>query len=157
MVESDTFFGWQHRMLGWLLGWGVGSVVVGAGLATDAQPTVRQIGIQAVAWGAIDAVLAWNGRRSARARQHESEAEAAKRRPLVEEVKRFRTIIAVNTGLDVLYVLGGLWLAQTAGKRASRRGTGLGIAIQGVFLLGFDGYLWRQLLRQPDNEWSNGA
>ncbi len=157
MVRSDTFFPWQHRMLGWLLGWGVGSVVVGAALATDAQPAVRQIGIQAVAWGAIDAGLAWNGRRSARARQFETEAAAAQRRPIAEEVKRFRMIIAVNTGLDVLYVLGGLGLVETAGKRASRRGTGLGIALQGLFLLGFDGYLLRQLMRQSGDDWSNDA
>lgn len=148
MVRVDTFFEWQHRMLDWLLGWGVGSVVVGAGLATDTQSTVRQIGVQAVAWGAIDAGLAWNGRRSARVRQHESPAETAKRRPIAEEIGRFRTIIAVNTGLDVLYVLGGLWLAQSSGKRKNRRGTGLGIAIQGLFLLCFDGYLTWQLTRQ---------
>ncbi len=150
MVRVDTFFEWQHRASGALLAWGIGSMVVGAGLATDAQPAIRQVGVQAVTWGAIDAVLAWNGRRSARRRQHESADEAAKRRPVAEEISRFRTIIAVNTGLDVLYVLGGLWLAQSAGKREDRRGTGLGIAMQGFFLLCFDGYLTWQLLRQPD-------
>lgn len=138
MSRTKTFFTWQHDLLLGLLGWGAGSVVVGAGLACQRSQVLRQIGLQAIGWGAIDALLAWSGRRSARQRM----ALAVTPMPQSDEIKAaasFQRLVAVNAGLDVLYILGGLWLARA--PRPARRGTGLGIAIQGLFLLIYDSLL----------------
>ena len=149
-MRHTDFWTWQHRALGWLLGWGAGSVVVGAGLVTACRADLRQIGLQAIGWGAVDAALALNGRRAARARQRQELAATA---PAVErEAARFQQIVAVNAGLDLLYIAGGWWLAQTAGQRPQRRGLGLGIVVQGLFLLIYDSWLvWRVAAWRSDH------
>lgn len=137
--EKQGFFVWQHGALGWLLAWGAGSVVAGAGLATSRRADLRQIGLQAIVWGAIDAALALSGRHGARANQRHAPLSAP--RSAREEAARFQRIVAINAGLDLLYIAGGLRLAQTAQRSSSRYGTGLGIAIQGLFLLLYDSLL----------------
>jgi hypothetical protein len=139
-MRHTDFWTWQHRALGWLLGWGAASVVIGAGLAANRQPELRQVGLQAIGWGVIDAALALNGRRAARAKQ-----QLAATTPTVErETTRFQQIVAVNAGLDLLYIIGGWRLIQTAGQRPQRRGMGIGIVVQGLFLLIYDSWLvWR--------------
>jgi hypothetical protein len=60
--------------------------------------------------------------------------------------------VAINVGLDVLYVLGGWWLVRRAGTNEARQGAGIGIIIQGAFLLIYDGVLvWavEQWQQQP--------
>lgn len=137
--EQQEFFAWQHDALGWLLAWGAGSVIAGAGLATSHRPDLRQVGLQAIVWGAIDAALALSGRRGARANQRHDPASAS--RSASQEAARFQRIVAINAGLDLLYIAGGLRLAQTARRDSSRYGTGVGIAIQGLFLLLYDSLL----------------
>lgn len=132
-----SWWSWQRQALAWLLGWGMGSVVVGAGLATAKTPVLRHVGIQAVAWGAIDAALAFSGRENARNKLQQGTTDVEQQ----EEAQRFHLIVAVNAGLDVLYVLGGWWLIRRAGTNEARRGTGLGIVIQGAFLLIYDSAL----------------
>ena len=140
MAEEDRgFFAWQHTALGWLLAWGVGSIVGGAGLATSRRQDLRQIGLQAIVWGAIDAALALSGRRGARNSLHLD--PSSERRSGTQEAARFQRIVAINAGLDLLYIAGGLRLAQTARHNASRYGTGVGIALQGAFLLIYDSLL----------------
>lgn len=134
--EEQGFFAWQHAALGWLLAWGAGNVIVGAGLATSRRPDLRQIGLQAIVWGAIDAALALNGRRGARTNQQHDPASTS--RSGSHEAARFQKIVAINAGLDLLYIAGGLRLAQTARCNSSRYGTGIGIAVQGLFLLLYD-------------------
>lgn len=58
-----------------------------------------------------------------------------------QEAARFQRILAINAGLDLLYMAGGLRLAQAAGRTSSRYGTGIGIVIQGMFLLIYDSLL----------------
>jgi hypothetical protein len=58
-----------------------------------------------------------------------------------QEVRNFRRILQFNTGLDVGYMLAGLWLIKTAGQRRQRTGMGLGIIVQGLFLFVYDGLL----------------
>ena len=135
MQRTKTFFAQQHELLGGLLGWGVGSIVIGAGLLGDHSPVGRQIGLQALTWGAIDALLAWAGRRGARQRSELALSD----RPDPDELKAaasFERLVAINAGLDLLYIVGGSRLARTADPR--RRGVGLGILPQGGFLLIYD-------------------
>jgi hypothetical protein len=91
--------------------------------------------VQAIVWGAIDAALAWFGRRGAR----DKISRGAKDDP--RQARRFRTILLINAGLDVGYVAGGWALLRGARGRDERTGMGLGIIIQGLFLLVYDSVL----------------
>ncbi|MBA3947555.1 MAG: hypothetical protein H0X37_23745 [Herpetosiphonaceae bacterium] len=142
MSERDTFFQWQARALGGLMGWGAANVVVGTPLARSTEQVTRQIARQAVAWGLIDLLIAVLGRRGARRQGRTARFGDAGPAPT-----RLRRIIAVNVVLDIGYVLGGAWLVRTAGRRADRRGVGLGIMLQGAFLGCYDGLLLRGVAR----------
>lgn len=138
MVEQQTFWRWQERVLGGLLVWGALSVVAGAGVARSRSVVLRRAGQQAWVWGLVDLLLAVNGRRSAR-RQAGSADQAATH----AAASRFRTILAVNSLLDVGYVASGAALALHGTRLPDRQGTGLGISLQGLFLLVYDIVLLR--------------
>jgi len=109
-----------------LLAWSVISVAAGAGLIVFGDWFWRAFGIQAVVWGVIDGVIGWFGLRSAERRARPAEVEA----------RNLRRLLWINAGLDVLYLVGGLWLAFGLGSEW--RGHGWGISVQGGFLLVFD-------------------
>ncbi len=142
MENQQSFWRWQERALGGLLAWGVASAVVGAGLLRTRSVVVRHAGQQALVWGLIDLLLALNGRRSARRQVAVTDAAAT-----ISAAIRFRTILVVNAALDVGYVAGGTGLARRSPQHPDRRGTGLGIALQGLFLLVYDLLLLRGLAR----------
>ena len=142
MESQETFWRWQERALGGLLAWGAGSAVVGVGLLRTQSIVVRHAGQQALAWGLIDLLLALNGRRSAR-----RQAAVAGTAATISAAIRFRMILVVNAALDVGYVAGGAGLARRSLQHPERRGTGLGIALQGLFLLIYDLLLLRGLAR----------
>lgn len=131
-MSRDEFFPWQRRVLGILLGWGLLSMLAGAALATRPSLALRHFGFQALAWGAIDALLALFGRRSAVRKQGDPGVDA------LAEARTFRTILAANAGLDVGYIAGGRYLLRTANGRPERVGMGWGIVVQGLFLLLYD-------------------
>jgi hypothetical protein len=137
MSNQHDFFHFQHRALGVLWAWGLGSIAVGVPALLSRNQVVRQAGIQAIAWGAIDAALAWFGRRDARNKI----SSGAKDGP--HQARRFRLILLINAGLDVGYVAGGWALLRKARGREQRTGMGIGIIVQGLFLLLFDsGLAW---------------
>ena len=120
-----------------LLLWSALSIVAGALLIAFAvSPLWRGFGLQALIWGGIDAAIAIFGQRSALKRRavspHGQEA-------LEREARKLRRLLWINTGLDVLYVAGGIVLLQTAGMQSAfAAGNGWGIIVQGGFLFFFD-------------------
>lgn len=98
----------------------------------------RGFAMQALSWGAIDALIALGGQFAARRRQ------AALREPdspevQTRETENLRRLLWINAGLDVLYVSSGLLWALTRGQRdALQRGNGWGVVVQGLFLMVFD-------------------
>ncbi len=127
----------QEALTERLLRWGLLSVGGGAALALRGASSQRGLGTQCVAWGAVDVLLAIFGmrrsRRRAAAPAAHTPAEQARERRTV------RRILEVNAGLDVLYVLAGVILVRTKGRNDRFwRGSGWGVALQGLFLLGFD-------------------
>ncbi len=119
-----------------LLLWSALSVVAGAILLLAGGDFWRGFGVQALAWGAIDAAIALFGQRSAAKRRatgpHTAEA-------LAGEAVKLRRLLWINTGLDVLYVAGGLILVYTLGaQNPFAAGNGWGIVVQGGFLFVFD-------------------
>jgi len=120
-----------------LLVWSALSVIAGALLvAFDASAWWRGFGVQALAWGAIDGAIALFGQLTARKRRAASAGGAER---LEREARNLRRILWINTGLDVLYVAGGLILASTRGvENPFLAGTGWGVIVQGGFLFIFD-------------------
>ena len=112
-----------------LLAWSMLSMVGGALLWRRGAPFWRGFGVQALGWGAIDALLAASGLRPGRQPSPEP-ARAA---------RSLRRLLWFNAALDVGYMAGGLWLARSKGRTdANWRGQGMGIVVQGGFLFVFD-------------------
>lgn len=128
----------QRLILARLLSWSRFSFIAGLGLL-HLGSFWRGVGQQAIGWGAIDALIAVIAGHSINRRMVGPEAAA----PEVQrrEARNLQRILWLNTGLDVLYVLGGLWLAYRRGAANPKwRGHGWGIIIQGGFLFLFDLY-----------------
>jgi hypothetical protein len=112
---------------------------VGAGgLLLTGGPLWRGIGLQGVVWGTVDAGIALFGRaamqRRRRKRERPDDPQVTR-----EEARNLHRLLRLNAGLDVLYVAGGATLALTAGSSdAFARGNGVGVILQGAFLLIFD-------------------
>ena len=139
-----------------LLAWGGASVAGGATLAVVGAATgnrfLRAFGGQTVGWGAIDAGLALGGRARARRLRAVSPVDPDE---TAREASRVRRILALNAGLDVLYVAGGLAVAAGRSRRdAAARGHGLAAVVQGAFLLVFDAW---HAARVPSAEATAGA
>lgn len=126
----------QRTLANRLLLWAGLNVVAGLGLLGSPDPFWRGLGVQALAWGAINAAIALIGRRAARqGRQRGGAGSQGEERA----ARSLRRLLWINTGLDVLYVAGGLALALVRGPgSAFLLGTGWGIVIQGAFLFLFD-------------------
>ncbi|NTW02092.1 MAG: hypothetical protein HGA19_12525 [Oscillochloris sp.] len=142
---EHNFFVYQRRALRPLLRWGMGSSVVGVMLSLLPDDYWQQIGTQAVAWGMIDAALAVAGRRSALVKAELSFAGDMSESQECAEAEHFRRILLLNAGLDVIYIIVGLAVAQWYNDTPKRRGLGHGVAVQGLFLLAFDSLLARDI------------
>jgi carboxylesterase len=119
-----------------LLLWSALSVAAGALMLIFGDAFWRGFGLQAVVWGAIDAGIAFFGRRASGKRRlaHLGGPSIAER-----EAANLRRLLWINTGLDVLYVVGGIVLIYTIGQDDPfARGNGWGIVVQGAFLFLFD-------------------
>lgn len=133
-----TIWQFQETVSRRLLGWSIFSLFSGFGLWLDVQPTLRAIGVQFLTWGAIDGLLAVFGRRAARRKQ------AALPDPLdpavtEPEARNLQRLLWINSGLDVIYLLVGALLYRRGNDaRAAWRGHGIGVLVQGGFLLLFD-------------------
>lgn len=88
---------------------------------------VTAFGRQTVGWAAVDAAIVVRGVRGLA--HPPGDAQETRGR-----LRRLRNLLALNAGLDVGYVAGGLALA----RGTSRRGDGLAIVVQGLFLLWLD-------------------
>lgn len=135
---KHEIWAFQRTLTARLLAWSALSVIAGMALQMG-DAFQRGFGAQAVGWGLIDALIAGIGRRGATRKEPTAMPAAA-----AHEARRLRRLLWFNAGLDVLYVLGGLRLAQTKGRDNEHwRGHGWGIVVQGAFLLLFD--VWHGL------------
>jgi carboxylesterase len=137
-VATGDIWDLQKAMSRRLLIWSGLSVLAGVALLLAGGPFLRGFGIQAAAWGAIDAAIAAVVQRTSRRSQPvPSDPSAA---GLDEKrARRLRRLLWINTGLDVCYVTGGIVLANTLGRsEVAWRGHGWGIVVQGGFLFFFD-------------------
>lgn len=140
---------WQYqfilaRRLAW---WGVVSFAVGLALFST-EAFFRGFGIQAIIWGLIDTAIAvgsamWTSNRRSKL------TDPAAKEVIEKETHQLRKLLWRMVPLDVIYVLVGLLIAFTWGRKdAWWLGTGCGIVVQGLFLLGFD---WFHAKKMPTN------
>lgn len=127
----------ERRIGNQLFAWGGSSVVLGLPLALLGGPFLRGFGVQFLIWGAIDTAIAIGGRVDLRRARRRTGADA----PEVRAARRRRLtrLLRINAGLDLLYVGAGvLVLLLVDGPTAT--GHGVGVIVQGGFLLGFDAW-----------------
>lgn len=137
-VSSTAAIWHLQRQIGRrLLGWGALSVVCGALLLLLDRPFWQGVGVQGVVWGVIDAGIALFGLYTLRRKSSRPDANTPE--VLEPEARRLRRLLLVNTGLDVLYVLAGI-LVLILLETPFARGNGVGILVQGGFLLVFDAF-----------------
>jgi hypothetical protein len=112
---------------------------IGLGLVGLLSPRAfwRGIAGQFVGWGVINQAIAFFGSKGTLKRLanlDESEKQAIE----PQETRKLAKILWINAGLDVGYILFGAIFARTNRDNPLKVGTGIGIIIQGLFLLLFD-------------------
>ena len=145
---QDNFFSYQQRRIWLLLIWGLGSVVSGLMLQLSRKPFWKQFGLQAAIWGAIDAALAVFGLNTANKKEERFAPGKLSSVEEQKEVRSFFRILFINTFLDIGYVLSSIWVMQHFKGRADRRGVGVGIIVQGLWLFLFDGLMSQEVWRR---------
>jgi esterase/lipase len=127
----------QLKLTRRLLEWSAASVILGALLMLFGNLFWRAFGGMAVAWGLVDAAIAWFGQRSALRQQAASLSPADQTR----RARNLSRLLWVNAGLDVMYIAVGLGMAFSLGRyNPIWRGYGWGIVVQGAFLFLFDAF-----------------
>lgn len=129
-----TIWSLQARISRYLLVWSALSIIGGSFLLFPA-PFWRGVGVQGLVWGAIDAAIAGFGLASLRRKRRRPDANTSE--TLLREARSLRRALLINAGLDVLYALGGV-IVLTNLTTEFARGNGVGIIVQGGFLLVFD-------------------
>ena len=102
------------------------------------SPVAKGIGRQAVGWGLVDGAIAGIAelRRRKEYEQHPAPHAAWS---VVPRTSKLRRTLAINGGLDLVYVGVGKVMAWRAPAGSLRRGDGVGIVVQGLLLGALDG------------------
>jgi hypothetical protein len=132
-AARDAYIRDQRNHMTVLGAYALGSVAAGIPMLTASRPEIRAAGLQNLAWGAVDGVIAL----VALVATNNQRGEQSTAAHWAEERDTSRRIFAINAGLDVLYVATGA-LLLALGKTEALRGTGAGVLVQGGFLLAFD-------------------
>lgn len=127
----------QQRVARRLIGLNLMNVAFGALLSSQRDaPFLRGVGTQAVGWAGINILLGSVGSLANRRRAQQPTADAlpARRR----ERRNLSLLLWVNAALDLVYIFGGWRWAQRSEAYSFRRGSGIGVMLQGALLLIFD-------------------
>lgn len=132
---------WQYqfilaRRLAW---WGAVSFAVGIP-SFLVEPALRGFGLQMMVGGLILAALAV-GSSLLVIRRRKALPDPQAKDAVEKEAHNLRRLLKWMIPLDVIFVVVGLVLIFTVGrKNVWWMGTGIGVVVQGLFLLGFDWY-----------------
>jgi hypothetical protein len=133
-----TIWEFSARVTRRLIGWNLINIAGGiiAGQSDNAQ--IKGIASQSVGWGFINLLIGVFGGIATDARMRKL-ANPYLPEIVAQETRSLKRLLAINTGLDVLYMLGGWRLAETrGGKNPTMRGIGYGIILQGMLLFIFN-------------------
>lgn len=114
--------------------WSVLSIGAGLTAFLVGSAVIRGIGIQAVIWGVVEGVFAAIGARRAYQRANLAPDEYRE----IRDTVRLRRALSFNARLDLLYIVLGCAIFIFFLERPFVYGNGLGIFLQGLFLLFFD-------------------
>jgi hypothetical protein len=139
-MEQSELQAIEGRLTALLAGWAGASVALGTALAVGGRRSGRgqlaRFGLQTLAWGAVDGVIAGAGALSRRGRGALTEDQVNRK------ARNLRLLLAANAAADVVYIAAGtaIWLRGRKGETTLRMGAGDGLAIvvQGGFLLVLD-------------------
>jgi len=127
-----------------LILWALLSILVGLLMILLGDPFWQPFGFQALAWGAVDAIIGWIGLQ--RVKKHLGKPSSVQIEE--QEAGKIRKLLWINNALDVIYVAAGAAMVYFLGNESTFwRGTGWGVILQGAFLFFFD--LWHAL-RVPE-------
>lgn len=119
-------------------GWAVGNIAVGASLYGSRQGEDRYFHLMNMGWGIVNLGLATAGYISA----VKTDPASFDMYQSVQAQHSLQKIFLLNAGLDVGYMLGGLYLMErskrTEKKPERLKGFGKSIILQGAFLFAFD-------------------
>ncbi len=128
----------QQRAMLTLGGWALGNIGVGLALRHSATGETRRFHEMNAIWNVVNLGIAGFGYWTA---LREDPTALGAWAGMREDLK-FQKILLFNTGLDVGYVLGGLYLRERSNRRGADRdrlrGYGHSIMLQGGFLVVFD-------------------
>lgn len=127
----------QRNAMFVLGGWAVGNMAVGGILMGQTQGTDRYFHQMNLAWNTVNLGIAAAGFFGLR----KTSPESFSLYQTIEEQHRFQQVLLLNAGLDVGYILGGLYLTErskSANNPQHLKGYGNSIIFQGAFLLLFD-------------------
>lgn len=124
-----------------LLGWALGSMITGALWRRESNRFWQGVGEQFIAWGAVDGIIALFALRGARRKATQQQAGLIAPVQQALETDQFEKIVWANAALDVGYVLGGRWWLRRHADHPHPQGMGVGIMLQGGFLLVWDIFL----------------
>ena len=148
--QSFDVFDFQCRALPVLMGWAAGSLVAGWLWWRSHSTWWRGLGTQFAGGGLIDGGIAGFGLRGALRNSHRLASGQIDQGELKRQARNFERLLWINTGLDVGYVVAGLWLARHYPDDEGRRAMGWGIILQGAFLLVYDLILARLVRARRD-------
>lgn len=131
-------WGFQRQVTSRLLTWAGISAVLGVVIAVFRPHKFwRGVAGQFVGWAAINALIGLAGGAGAK-RREETLRDAHSRSRMTTEAHNLSRLLWINAALDVLYIAGGARFGASRADDDTRAGTGVGIMIQGAFLLVFD-------------------
>lgn len=136
--ERQDFLKLNRQAMTVLGGWATGNMITSGILLGQHQGEERVFHAMNIGWNAVNlSIAAWGYFRTPALVGRESG-----QLDVIERQGRFRNILAFNTGLDIAYIVTGLYAwerGRTSDRhRALLRGTGKSLMLQGTFLLVFD-------------------
>jgi hypothetical protein len=137
-------WGFMQRIMDWLVRWNIINIGIGLILSLFGR-FWRGVGSQFIGWGVINIGIALVGERVTQTRRENME-NPYEPEQLAKERRNLRLTLLVNSGLDLLYILGGRRIRDnTDSSEHFKRGIGIGIMIQGALLFVWDLILLRIL------------
>jgi carboxylesterase len=126
---------YQRTLTGRLFFWSSLSVLVGVWGWLRGGLFEQGLALQFIIWGLIDVLIALYGQKGLKAKIN----GLPNLNRVETDMRNLSRLLWINTGLDVLYICGGLSLALALGfANPFWMGSGIGILIQGCFLFVFD-------------------
>jgi hypothetical protein len=118
-------------------GWALSNMAISAASLRGASPEAKAFHQMNIGWNAVNGIIAGIGYYSA--------TRASTQLGLLESVQageQMKSILLLNAGLDIGYMLGGFYLKERANRpdanQAQLRGFGKAVVMNGAFLLLFD-------------------